>query len=777
MRLKTTLLTFFLIACFQQIYAQGCGADFEEVNGLAVFELDAKTAGDWERRSDSQASGDQALYYNGGDTFNNPPGGSVINYSIRVNTPGTYRVIMRNKIGITSSGTTEHNDVWLKVNGSQFFGRNGSGGVVWPRDSSTNPNGPFPEGASGNGYLKIYTNTFGWNWTTWTDDSGAHDIYATFSSAGVYSIQVGGRSNGFMVDKIALFSSGVGIGDAQNAGSTACDGSAPPPPPPPPAPDPVDNVAPTVSITSPSNNQSFAMGSNIAVNISANDSDGNIVSHQITINGTVVDTDGTSYSPHQISNAQPGSYSITATVTDNSGASTTSSTVNITVDEGDITPPPAPDPVDPDPVDPDPVDPDPVDNVAPSVSFTNLTNGQNFAAGSNVSIGLSSNDSDGNVVLHKITVNGVLVDTDGPSYTPHIIANSSPGSYTILATVTDNDGASASATVSITVNEDDVVTPPPPPPPPPAPDPVPTVNAAPTVSFTELSNGDQVAPGSTVFVKIAASDSDGSIVKYQVWVNGKLVDTDGANYTPHPITDIAAGDYVIKVTVTDNVGATASATVNISVGSDTPSPPAGTDITFDLINALTNESIGALVDGATISSSKTQGVNIRVNSPDNTAKVGYELYRSGALIKIGFENFAPYAVFGDIEGDYYTATLLNGSYTLVVAAYDSDGQIISYKTIEFTVGSSSGKSAFLFPNPVQTDGKVSVRLPEGTSGKFEYSVTNSLGVQVERGTFDATSSQRDVQLSMPNIGRQVQGVYYMTLSTNGSRETIPLIRE
>ncbi len=753
MRLKTTLLTFFLIACFQQIYAQGCGADFEEVNGLAVFELDAKTAGSWERRSDGTASGGQALYYNGSDSFNSPPGNSVITYSIKVNTPGTYRVIVRNKIGITSSGTTEHNDVWLKVNGSEFFGRLGSS-VVWPIGSGRTPN---PEGASGNGYLKVYTNTFGWNWTSFTDDSGGHFLYATFPNAGVYTIQMGGRSNGFMVDKIALYlESNVGAGTAQSAGSTACDGSAPPPPP----PTPTNNVAPTVSITSPSNGQNFDTGSNITVNLTSNDSDGSISSHKISVNGALVDTDGTTYSPHQLSNLQPGSYSISATVTDNSGATGTS-TVNITVDEGGSTPPPPP----------PPPTPTPTENAAPSVSITSPSNGQNFDTGSNISINLTANDSDGNITTHKISVNGILVDTDGVSYTPHQLTNLQPGSYSISATVTDNSGATATSTVNITVDEGDVTTPPPPPPP------SPSENAAPTVSFTELSNGDQVAPGSTVFVKVAASDSDGTIVKYQVWVNGKLVDTDGANYTPHPITSIASGDYVIKVEVTDNIGATGSATVTISAGTGTPPPPAGSDIAFDLINATTNVSIGALVDGATVSSSKTQAINIRVNAPANTAKVGVEIYGNGELLRQGFESFAPYSVFGDTEGNYNAWNLSNGPHRLVAAAYTSTGQLIMSKTIEFTVGSGSGKSSFLFPNPVKTDGRVSVRLPEGSSGKFEYNVTNSLGVQVERGTFNASSSQRDVQLSMPNIGRQVQGVYYMTLRSAGSRETIPLIRE
>ncbi len=759
MRLKTTFLSLFLIACFQQIYAQGCGADFQDVNGIAVIELDSKTAGAWERRSDAGSSGGQALYYNGGNTFNSPPGNSVINYTVRINTAGEYRIMVRNRIGITNAGTTEHNDMWLKVSGgnSTFFGRLGSG-VVWPIGSGRTPN---PEGASGNGYLKVYTNTFGWNWTSFTDDSGGHNIFANFPSPGVYTIQVGGRSNGFLVDKLAMFRTGAGIAasTAQNAGSTACDGSTPPPPPPPP---PADNVAPTVNITSPGNGQNFAAGSNIEVNLSSNDSDGSIVTHQISINGTVVDTDGGTYTPHQINNAQPGSYTILATVTDNSGATATS-TVSITVDEGDDT-------TDDDDDDMPPPPPPPAGNNAPTVSITSPSSGQNFSSGSNVSVALATSDSDGSVVKHEIFVNGALVDTDGPSYTPHIIGNIAAGSYTIMATVTDNGGATASSSVSITVDgSDDDTTPPPPPP-------TPTDNAVPTVSFTELSNGDQVAPGSTVFVKIAASDSDGTIVKYQVWVNGLLVDTDGANYTPHPITGITSGDYEIKVEVTDNVGATASTTVNITAGTGTP-PPTGSDITFDLINAVSDGVIGELVDGATISSSKTQKVNIRVNAPSNTVRLGAEIYRDGTLDDQRFESFLPYAVYGDTEGDYNETNLLNGSYRLVAAAYSSTGQIIAIKTIMFTVGSESGKSAFLFPNPVLSDGKVSVRLPEGSSGKFQYSISNSLGIQVERGTFDAKSSQRDVQLSLPNIGRQVQGVYYMTLRSNGSRETIPLIRE
>lgn len=746
MRLKTTLFLFISLLYFSQVEAQSCsGADFETRSGIAVLELNNPVPSGFRSESISGATSGTAATYRGSNNFRSP--GNVTTYKLKVNSTGTYRVQWRNKISIITTGphpaNTEHNDSWLKINGSDFFGQSGSS-KVYPKGSNKTP---IVNGDSANGFMKIFTSSVNWSWTTRTNDGGGHDIFVTFNNTGVYNVQVGGRSQGHTLDRIVLYKSSVSSSSALSTSraQTTCDGSTPPPPP-------ADNVAPTVSITSPSNGQSFDAGSNITVNLSANDSDGSIQKHEIFVNNSRVDTDGTSYSAYTMTNAAPGNYAIKATVTDN-GGKTASTTINVSVGD-DTTPPPPP----------------PSENAAPTVSITSPSNGQTVAAGSNVSIALSANDSDGSVVKHEIFVNGSKVDTDGTSYTPHIIRNIATGSYAIKATVTDNGGKTASTTINISAGGD--TTPPPPPP---------SENAAPVVSFTNLSNGNQVTPGSTVSVGVSASDSDGSVVKYQVFVNGLLVDTDGANYTPHPIRNITAGDYVIKVTVTDNQGATASTSVTITAGSDaTPPPPTGGDITFDLINASTNGSIGELVNGASINASKTQGVNIRINAPANSARVGIELYRNGAAVKIGFENVAPYAVFGDRSGDYFTANLASGSYKLIAAGYSSAtvaNSVIARKEINFTVGSTSGKSAILFPNPVNTTGKVSVRLPEGSSGKYEYNVTNSLGVQVERGTFDASSSQRDVELTMPNIGRQVQGVYYMTLSTNGSRETIPLIRE
>ncbi|MGF1559621.1 MAG: Ig-like domain-containing protein [Flavobacteriaceae bacterium] len=654
MRLKITLFLFANILYFNQLYAQSCNADFEERNGIAIVEADSKLSGGWSRRSISGASGGAALYYAGSNQFNSP-GTSVITYILKVNTPGTYRVIWRNQIGKISTGpepaTTEHNDSWLKINGADFYGQSGSR-RVYPGGSGKSP---VAAGATSGGWFKIYTNTLGWNWETKTSDHNAHQVYVRFASAGNYNVQLSARSQDHIVDRIVLYNeSSYTAAQAQSLtrAATSCSGSTTPPP-----------TTPTPPPTTPT--------------------------------------------------------------------------------------PPA-------------------TNNPPSVSFSNLTSGQNFNVGSTISVGLSASDSDGSITRHQIFVNNALVDTDGTSYTPFQLTNAREGSYAIRATVTDNSGATTSATVNVTVSGGS--TPPPPPTPPTA------GNVPPTVSFTNLSNGQQVVVGSTVSVGLSASDSDGSIAKYQIFVNGLLVDTDGANYTPHPIRNIAAGNYAIRATVTDNRGGVASATVNITAAASGSTP--SSLITFDLIDASSNASIGALTDGAIISSSKTQGINVRATVPSNAGSVGFEL--SGAQTRVTTENIFPYALFGDVNGNYVAGSLASGSYRLIVAAYagaNRTGGTIAIRTINFTVSGTSGKSSFAFPNPIAADGKVSVRLPEGSSGQFSYSVTNALGVQLEQGQFSVDRSNTDVDLQLSNVGRQVQGVYYLNLSSAGSRESIPLIRE
>jgi Bacterial Ig domain/Pel9A-like, right handed beta helix region/Fibronectin type III domain len=91
------------------------------------------------------------------------------------------------------------------------------------------------------------------------------------------------------------------------------------------------NNPPTVSLTAPANGATFTAPANITVSANAADSDGTVTSVAFFANGASIGTDTTS--PYSIAwnNVAAGSYTLTAVPTDNAGAQTTSTAVNITV--------------------------------------------------------------------------------------------------------------------------------------------------------------------------------------------------------------------------------------------------------------------------------------------------------------------------------------------------------------------------------------------------------------------------------------------------------------
>jgi plastocyanin len=91
------------------------------------------------------------------------------------------------------------------------------------------------------------------------------------------------------------------------------------------------NVPPTVSITNLVNGAVFAAPANVTIAANAADSDGSVTNVQFF--GGAVSFGSTTASPFHITanNLAAGAYALTAKATDNAGASTTSSVVNITV--------------------------------------------------------------------------------------------------------------------------------------------------------------------------------------------------------------------------------------------------------------------------------------------------------------------------------------------------------------------------------------------------------------------------------------------------------------
>jgi endo-1,4-beta-D-glucanase Y len=98
------------------------------------------------------------------------------------------------------------------------------------------------------------------------------------------------------------------------------------------------NVAPTVSLTSPSNNASYTAPATVTISANATDSDGSIANVQFYNGGTLLATVTVAPYNYTWSGMAVGSYTLTAKATDNSGAVTTSSSSTITV-TGTVTPP------------------------------------------------------------------------------------------------------------------------------------------------------------------------------------------------------------------------------------------------------------------------------------------------------------------------------------------------------------------------------------------------------------------------------------------------------
>ena len=168
-----------------------------------------------------------------------------------------------------------------------------------------------------------------------------------------------------------------------------------------------------------------------------------------------------------------------------------------------------------------------------------------------VNLNGSATDADGSIVAYQWT------KVSGPS--SFIIANASAaqtavnnlvqGVYQFQLTATDNQGASARDTVFITVNA--------------AANAAPTANAGPDLSI--------ILPANSVTLNGSGVDSDGTVASY-AWskISGPSAFTITAPASPNStVTSLVAGSYVFRLTVTDNMGATGTDDVQVTVTSTT----------------------------------------------------------------------------------------------------------------------------------------------------------------------------------------------------------------
>jgi uncharacterized repeat protein (TIGR02059 family) len=175
------------------------------------------------------------------------------------------------------------------------------------------------------------------------------------------------------------------------------------------------NVLPTITITSPAGNSSFAESSNITINATASDADGSVRVVEFYNGSTKLGA--VSSAPYSFTwNSVPaGNYSITAVATDNNNASNTSSAVLLAVSGNSH-----------------------YRNKHPYIKISNPRKGNTYTNLTTITIDAVASDSDG--VVKKVEFfNGSsrLIELSEAPYT-FTWKDVLPGTYTITAVATDN---------------------------------------------------------------------------------------------------------------------------------------------------------------------------------------------------------------------------------------------------------------------------------------------------------------------------------------------------
>ncbi|MEL7122516.1 MAG: T9SS type A sorting domain-containing protein [Bacteroidota bacterium] len=182
---------------------------FEEKEGLLVIEMeDLPLSESWEINDTIDGyTGNGYIQWTGNEYFNQT-GNGVIRFDIKINTPGTYNFNWRVAVG-SGEESTLHNDTWLKINAGNFYAKKGIlfSSTTKPKpDCQSDANYACPNGSSTQGFFKVFGGAVErFVWRAQTSDHDAHDIVASFDTAGVYSIEINARSSFHCIDRMILW--------------------------------------------------------------------------------------------------------------------------------------------------------------------------------------------------------------------------------------------------------------------------------------------------------------------------------------------------------------------------------------------------------------------------------------------------------------------------------------------------------------------------------------------------------------------------------------------
>lgn len=477
------------------------------------------------------------------------------------------------------------------------------------------------------------------------------------------------------------------------------------------------------------------------------DPDGTIVQYawtQISGPGGLSTPDANVVNP-TLNGLQAGVYVFKLTVTDNQGA-VDADTVQMTIN--------------------------PLPNQLP---VANAGNDQVLAGSSSTTLdGSASYDPDGNIAQFNWAQTGGAggVTISGNVAKP-VVSGLVPGIYMFKLTVTDNRGGTAEDSVQVTVNA-------------PPPNQPPVANAG----------GDQTVPGpgSTMLDGSGSYDPDGSIVQYswsQTFGNPATISNTGI--AKPGITGLTPGVYVFQLVVTDNLGATATDNMQITVNTppnQSPVANAGSDqvltgpgsavldgsASYDPDGSIAQYSwtqtagttvtiVNAATAGPTVNGLQPGSYTFRLTVTDNRGATASDDVQ--ITVNTPPSNQSPVANAGQdtVLTSGPANITLNGS-----GSYDPDGSISTYN---WSQSSGPGGTTIVNSNTA-TPGVTG--LQAGTY-VFQLNVTDNLGasstgfVQVKvnpvvLATYPVAIAGNDTTISYPSATAVLNGT--RSYSTNGT---------
>ena len=406
------------------------------------------------------------------------------------------------------------------------------------------------------------------------------------------------------------------------------------------------NALPSVAITAPASGTLLVTPGSVSISVVASDSDGTIAKVELYRGGLPVAT--LTATPYAFTEGPlvPGNYSYTAKAYDNDGGVTGSSPVALTV------------------------------NALPAVAIMTPANGTVLAPG-NVSLAATASDSDGTVAKVEFYRDAALIASITAAPYSFVDQQVPSGTYRYSAKAYDERGGVATSSAT-TIR----------------------VNALPSVAVTAPYNGAGGEPPSTVNVAVAASDSDGTITKVDIYRGTTLIAT--RTGAPYSVSDsgLPAGSYTYSAKAYDNDGGVSvSPAVNFTVSH----------------NVAPTVAISSPVSGTIVQASAAFTVTAAASDSDGRiAQV--EFYRRGTLI--GTVTSAPFAV--DQSG------IGPGTYSYSAKAYDDRGAAVTSAAVVVVVNAAptvtltAPRNNVVLPGPAGLTLAATVADADGTVARVEF---------------------------------------------------------